>query len=89
VSFALHAVGGWRVSTQERSEHGEPSASLGEFLIDPEFWFQSFQNWQSEFLAVFSIVVLSIFLRQNGSPESKDVDASTWENGDSAQKSSI
>jgi hypothetical protein len=40
-----------------------------------EFWFQSLQNWQSEFLAVVSIVVLSIWLRQKGSPESKPVDA--------------
>jgi hypothetical protein len=82
LSFAIHALGGWRESNQEHSEHGEPPASLGEFLTDAEFWFQSFQNWQSEFLAVLSIVVLSIFLRQNGSPESKDVDATNWENGD-------
>jgi hypothetical protein len=40
-----------------------------------QFWFQSFQNWQSEFLAVGSLVVLSIFLRQRGSPESKPVAA--------------
>jgi hypothetical protein len=82
LSFSIHATGGWREFNEERSEHGEPAASFGEFLTDAEFWFQSFQNWQSEFLAVLSIVVLSIFLRQNGSPESKDVDASNWENGD-------
>ena len=82
LSFAIHAAGGWRESNAERAEHGEPPASLGEFLTDAEFWFQSFQNWQSEFLAVLSIVVLSIFLRQNGSPESKAVGASDWENGD-------
>jgi hypothetical protein len=81
LSFSIHAAGGWREFNQERSEHGEPPASFGEFLADAEFWFQSFQNWQSEFLAVLSIVVLSIFLRQNGSPESKEMDASNWENG--------
>jgi len=48
--------------------------TIGEFLSGSEFWFQSFQNWQSEFLAVLSIVLLSIFLRQAGSPESKEVD---------------
>ena len=45
------------------------------FVTTSAFWFESFQNWQSEFLAVGSIVVLSIFLRQKGSPESKPVDA--------------
>ena len=82
LSFAIHAAGGWREFNQERAGHGEPPARFGEFLGDAEFWFQSFQNWQSEFLAVLSIVVLSIFLRQNGSPESKDVDAPHWKNGD-------
>jgi hypothetical protein len=45
------------------------------------FWFESLQNWQSEFLAVLAIVVLSIFLRQRGSPESKPVDAPHWQTG--------
>jgi hypothetical protein len=44
-----------------------------EFVTTSQFWFESFQNWQSEFLAVGSIVVLTIFLRQKGSPESKPV----------------
>ena len=46
-----------------------------------EFWFQSFQNWQSEFLAVGSIVVLSVFLRQRGSAESKPVHAPHHDRG--------
>jgi hypothetical protein len=45
------------------------------------FWFESFQNWQSEFVAVISIVVLSIYFRQHGSPESKPVDASFEDTG--------
>ncbi|HEX6191885.1 MAG TPA: DUF6766 family protein, partial [Chitinophagaceae bacterium] len=45
------------------------------------FWFESFQNWQSEFLSVFALVVLSIFLRQKGSPQSKPVDAPHHETG--------
>jgi hypothetical protein len=73
-SFMVHAVGGLREENQERTEHGQAPESLGEFLTSAEFWFQSFQNWQSEFLAVLSIVVLSIFLRQNGSPESKEME---------------
>lgn len=67
---ALHLQAGH----EEGLEHGEPVASLSIFWSDPECWFQSFQNWQSEFLAVLSIVVLSVFLRQHGSPESKKVD---------------
>jgi hypothetical protein len=48
---------------------------LLEFLASSQFWFESFQNWQSEFLAITSIVVLSIFLRERGSPQSKPVAA--------------
>ncbi|MDB6136107.1 MAG: hypothetical protein JWM59_4350 [Verrucomicrobiales bacterium] len=74
-SFWLHAVGGLRESNEELTEHGEPAQGLGEFLGSAEFWFQSSQNWQSEFMAVLAIVVLSIFLRQDGSPESKDINS--------------
>jgi hypothetical protein len=74
LAFAVHAVGGLQELNQERAEHGQPLETMGEFLGESEFWFQSFQNWQSEFLAVLSIVILSIFLRQDGSPESKDVE---------------
>jgi hypothetical protein len=75
VSFFLHAVGGAWEYSQEQLAHGGQAVSTWEFLRTSEFWFQSFQNWQSEFLAVFSIVALSIFLRQRGSPESKPVAA--------------
>jgi hypothetical protein len=61
--------------------HGEPGVSLLAYVASSRFWFESFQNWQSEFMAVGAIVVLSIFLRQRGSPESKPVDASHAETG--------
>jgi hypothetical protein len=80
-SFLLHAIGGAREYSQEQLAHGGQSVSTWEFLHTSEFWFQSFQNWQSEFLAVFSIVALSIFLRQRGSPESKPVAAAHRETG--------
>jgi hypothetical protein len=80
-STSIHAVGGFKELNQERKEHGEPLETFSEFVSSSDFWFQSFQNWQSEFLAVFSIVVLSIFLRQSGSPESKKVDAPDSETG--------
>src|SRR5919107_995815 len=80
-SFLLHAIGGAREYSQEQLAHGGHAVSTWEFLHTSEFWFQSFQNWQSEFLAVFSLVVLSIFLRQRGSPESKRVAAAHSETG--------
>ena len=81
MSIAMHAVGGAREYSAEQVAHGQPPVSVGTFVTTSEFWFQSFQNWQSEFLAVGSIVVLSIFLRERGSPESKPVAASHDETG--------
>ena len=75
VSFALHVVGGAAAHNEEALRHGEPPVSTGEFFASADFWFESFQNWQSEFLALVSMVVLSVYLRQRGSPESKPVDA--------------
>jgi hypothetical protein len=75
LSFSLHAVEGARQNCSEESFHQKPCDSLVEYATGSQFWFESFQNWQSEFLAVGSIVVLSIFLRQQGSPESKPVAA--------------
>jgi hypothetical protein len=60
---------------EEQLVHGGQAIGLVRFLGSADFWFQSFQNWQSEFLSVAAIVVLSIFLRQRGSPESKPVAA--------------
>jgi hypothetical protein len=74
-SFVLHAVGGSIEENEQRQEHGLPPQSVVQFVASSEFWFQSFQNWQSEFLAVFSIVTLTIFLRHRGSPQSKPVAA--------------
>ena len=74
LSFVIHAFGGLKDVNQERGEHGQTLETIGELVSSSEFWFQSCQNWQSECLAVLSIVVLSIFLRQAGSPESKEVE---------------
>jgi hypothetical protein len=75
-SFLLHAAAGARLYNEEQSEHGsEKVVSMLEYMSTSRFWFESFQNWQSEFLAVGAIVLLSIWLRQRGSPQSKPVDA--------------
>lgn len=68
VSFFLHAWSGARLRAEEQA--GSPG-SLWDYMGTSRFWFESFQNWQSEFLAIGSMVVLSIFLRERGSPESK------------------
>jgi hypothetical protein len=75
VSFVLHALGGHLEYNQQQLEHGQAAVSLWGFVTSSEFWFQSMQNWQSEFLAVGTLTVLGIFLRQRGSPESKPVAA--------------
>jgi hypothetical protein len=74
-SFIAHAIGGLMQSNEERMTRGLPSQSLSDFVTSSQFWFESFQNWQSEFLAVLSIVALTIFLRHRGSPQSKPVAA--------------
>ncbi|HET7517004.1 MAG TPA: DUF6766 family protein [Actinomycetes bacterium] len=74
-SFVLHALGGHADFNQQQLEHGQATVSLWSFVTSSEFWFQSMQNWQSEFLAVAALAVLGIFLRQRGSPESKPVAA--------------
>jgi hypothetical protein len=80
-AFVLHAVTGLAAYNQEQVEHGgEPLTLLG-YLTNAQFWFESLQNWQSEFLAVAAIVVLTIFLRQRGSPQSKPVAAPHSETG--------
>ena len=75
ISSGLHALGGAGQFNEENRLHGAPTVTVLEYLGTSRFWFESFQNWQSEFLAIGSMVVLSIFLRQRGSPESKPVDA--------------
>ena len=81
LSFTLHAAGGAREYSQDQVEHGEPPVSTLEYICTSRFWFESFQNWQSEFLSVGAMVVLTIWLRQKGSPESKPVDTPHDETG--------
>lgn len=82
VAFTLHALGGHRLYNEERSRDGASLLSLGDFVTSSRFWFESFQNWQSEFLAIGSMVVLSIFLREVNSPESKQVQTPHGENAE-------
>jgi hypothetical protein len=80
-SFTLHAVGGTSAYNQEQLSHGQPAVSVWEYLGSSQFWFESFQNWQSEFLAVAVLVGASVYLRERGSPESKPVAEPHYETG--------
>ncbi|AYM09207.1 DUF6766 family protein (plasmid) [Agrobacterium radiobacter] len=81
VSFVLHLKYSADAAALEAVMHGEPETTLFAHLGSVEFWFESFQNWQSEFLSTAVLVVLSIFLRFRGSPESKPVTAPHGETG--------
>jgi len=74
-SWFGHSFTGWSEFNQEQQEHGEAAVTWTGYLGKPDFWEQSFQNWQSEFLAIGAMVVFSVYLRQRGSPESKPVGA--------------
>ena len=77
----LHARGGATVYNIEQAHEGKPLVTVWGYMHTARFWFESFQNWQSEFVSIFSLVALSIFLRQQSSPQSKPVDAPTDETG--------
>jgi len=74
-SFWLHLAGSTRRSNEEALWHNQPTRTMAETLADAEFWYESFQNWQSEFLSIAVLLVLGIYLRERGSPESKPVAA--------------
>ena len=83
LSFIGHVLGGTANYNEEQAlQQGAAPISAWQFLGTPDFWFQSMQNWQSEFLAVGSLIVLGVVLRQRGSPESKPVTAPHGQTGE-------
>jgi hypothetical protein len=82
ISFILHAAGGAAAYNETAQLHGEAQYSALGYAMSSQFWFESFQNWQSEFLAVGTLLVLSIFLRERGSPESKPIGAPNAKTGE-------
>lgn len=81
VSWVLHLYGSWVDHNDQQLLKHQPTESMVQFLGQPTFWFETFQNWQSEFISIVSIVFLTIYLRQKGSPESKPVDAPHLDTG--------
>ncbi len=75
ISFSLHLYGSNNFYNEEQILKGKSPETMITYLGNSKFWFESFQNWQSEFLSIFVIIFLSIYLREIGSPQSKPVDA--------------
>jgi hypothetical protein len=73
ISFGLHWINSARAQAEEAILQGKTPQHFIAYLGDAPLWFESFQNWQSEFLSTAVLVVLAIFLRERGSPESKAV----------------
>ena len=81
LALALHAVGGAREFSEEQVAHGGQPVTALQYAGTSRFWFESFQNWQSEFLSVAVLVLLTVWLREQGSAQSKPVAASSRETG--------
>jgi hypothetical protein len=73
ISFSIHAFGGVSAHNEEALQHGSETMNVLQYVGSSQFWYESLQNWQSEFLAIGALLVLSIKLRERGSPESKPV----------------
>jgi hypothetical protein len=72
-AWVVQSVAGWASYNQMRLQDLQDTLGWGSYLAGADFWSRTLQNWQSEFLAVGSMAVLSVYLRQRGSPESKPV----------------
>jgi len=72
-SWFAQSLGGWAAFNETRLQQLQDPLAWSQYLTNADFWSRTTQNWQSEFLAVGSMAVLSIYLRQRGSPESKPV----------------
>ena len=80
-SFLLHANGGSKEYSNEQQQHGQEAVGMLKYMATSRFWFESFQNWQSEFLSLAAMVWLAVYLREHGSAESKPVAAPHEEHG--------
>jgi hypothetical protein len=81
ITIGIHALGGLAEYNDEQAQHGEARVTLSQYVSSSRFWFESFQNWQSEFLSLAAMVMATVYLRQRGSAESKPVHAAHSETG--------
>jgi len=82
LSIALHVVFGDKAYNEARALAGQPPFSIGAFILSAQFWAITLQTWQAEYLAIALYIVLTIFLRQQDSPESKPVESSNKATGE-------
>jgi hypothetical protein len=75
LSWFGQSLNNWRGENETLREHGQQAVGWGDYVLSADFWERTLQNWQSEFLAVGTMAVFTIYLRQRGSPESKPVGA--------------
>ncbi len=75
LTWLAQSVNAWRAFAAEERAEGKPALGWLDYLANPHFWEATLQNWQSEFLAVGTMVIFTVYLRQRGSPESKPVGA--------------
>lgn len=85
LSWLAQSLAGVVVYNADSADHGEAQIGLVDYLLTPDFWNRTLQNWQSEFLAVGAMIAFSIFLRQRGSSESKPVGAPHHESAEGAE----
>jgi len=81
LSWGGQSLNNWRAVNDERLEHGQQALRWSGYVLSADFWERTLQNWQSEFLAVGTMAVFTIYLRQRGSPESKPVGSPHDETG--------
>ena len=81
LSWLAQSIAGQVSFNEEQLASLEAPVTWAEYAVSPDFWSRTLQNWQSEFLAVGSMAVFSVYLRQRGSPESKPVGAPHDETG--------
>jgi hypothetical protein len=82
-TWVVQSVNNWRLYNEEQREHDAGAVGWDSYVLNADFWERTLQNWQSEFLAVGTMVVFTIYLRQRGSPESKPVGAPHDQTGSS------
>lgn len=73
LSWVAQSVAGMAAYNEEQLGNLQDPVSWTQYVAEPDFWNRTLQNWQSELLAVASMAILTIYLRQRGSPQSKPV----------------
>ncbi|HEU6449096.1 MAG TPA: DUF6766 family protein [Verrucomicrobiae bacterium] len=81
-TFILHVIFGTMSYNEDRALEHQPPLTIAQFFVSSKFWFLTVQTWQAEFFAILVFIILTIFLRQQGSAESKPTNASDKETGE-------